>query len=185
MILLVGLLLAALAVPVLGGSFGRLSDVHFRASWTLLVAFGLQGVIGIVTGIGEGLAGGLHVASYAVLGGFLWVNRDIPGMRVVALGTALNVVAIVANGGVMPASPAALETAGIEADVDGFRNSDVVDEPKLAFLGDVFALPDSWPFANVFSIGDAVVLLGGALGLHQLTGSRLGSWPSRPPRRSR
>jgi hypothetical protein len=32
----------------------------------------------------------------------------------------------------------------------------------LAFLGDIFVLPRPFPFANVFSIGDVLIGVGGA-----------------------
>ena len=38
-----------------------------------------------------------------------------------------------------------------------------VSDPRLGFLGDVLATPSSLPLANVFSIGDVVILIGLAL----------------------
>ena len=72
--------------------------------------------------------------------------------------------AIAANGGVIPASPAALVTAGRAVSQAGFRNSAPLADPNLAFLGDIFALPPPFPFHNVFSVGDLCIALGGALG---------------------
>jgi len=40
-------------------------------------------------------------------------------------------------------------------------------------LGDVLAVPAAVPMANVFSIGDVLILVGFAYGLHHLCGSRL------------
>src|ERR671910_890224 len=91
----------------------------------------------------------------------------------VALGGALNLIAIVANGGVMPASRGALEDAGLDARSGEFANSDLVEGANVAFLGDVFAIPAGWPGANVFSLGDAVMIAGAFLALHAATGSRL------------
>ncbi|MBA2426322.1 MAG: DUF5317 family protein [Actinobacteria bacterium] len=57
-------------------------------------------------------------------------------------------------------------------------------EPNLLFLGDVFAWPVPLPLHNVFSAGDVCVVLGVALVLHQICGSRLatiGKGPRRPP----
>ena len=42
----------------------------------------------------------------------------------------------------------------------GFQNSTALAEPRLAFLGDVFHLPASWPLSNVFSVGDVPIALG-------------------------
>jgi hypothetical protein len=45
--------------------------------------------------------------------------------------------------------------------------------PRLAFLGDVFAVPASWPLSNVFSVGDMLIAVGLAWGVHRICGSRL------------
>jgi hypothetical protein len=73
----------------------------------------------------------------------------------------------------MPASPAALVAAGLPVDEPGFQNSTAVDDPRLAFLGDVFAIPASWPLSNVFSVGDVLIGVGLAWGVHRICGSRL------------
>ena len=95
----------------------------------------------------------------------------------------LNFIAIAANGGVMPARAGALRAAGLDASSGDFANSDLVHNAHVGFLGDVFAIPDGWPGANVFSVGDAVMLLGAFLVLHAATGSRL--FAAREERRPR
>jgi hypothetical protein len=94
-------------------------------------------------------------------------------MALVALGAALNLLAITANGGVMPASADALAAAGLPAAEPGFQTSAALADPRLAFLGDVFAIPASWPLSNVFSAGDVCIGAGLAWGLHRVCGSRL------------
>ena len=91
----------------------------------------------------------------------------------VGVGGLLNLVAIAANGGVMPASRGALSTAGLDVQSGQFANSDFVDGANLAFLGDVFAIPAGWPGANVFSVGDVLMLVGVFLVVHAAAGSRL------------
>ena len=54
-----------------------------------------------------------------------------------------------------------------------FINSRVLDDAKLQFLGDVFATPASLPLHNVFSIGDAILLIGVFVLVHVACGSRL------------
>jgi hypothetical protein len=164
---------SALAVPLFGGRLGALVELRLRRVWAVYAALGLAvGGVGL-PGLPDGLRSLLLVAAYPVGAVFLAANRRVPGMAVVALGAALNLLAIVANGGVMPASPAALATAGLPADQPGFQSSAAVDDPRLAFLGDVFAIPASWPLANVFSVGDVLIGLGLAWGLHRVCGSRL------------
>ena len=54
-------------------------------------------------------------------------------------------------------------------------------EPRLAFLGDVFSLPASWPLSNVFSVGDILIALGIVWALHRICRSRLASSWTRQP----
>jgi hypothetical protein len=73
----------------------------------------------------------------------------------------------------MPAAPDALATAGVQQRADAFANSRALDHPHLSFLGDVFAVPSSWPASNVFSVGDVVLVVSALLAVHCLCGSRL------------
>ena len=132
-------------------------------------------VLGLLpTVLPEGVSAVFHVVSFGLGLGFVWANRRIPGIGVIALGGAANLVAIASNGGVMPASRAALRTAGISASTHGaFRNSAAVAHPHVAWLGDVFAIPKGWPLANVFSLGDALLIVGMAVLVHSVCGSRL------------
>lgn len=118
-----------------------------------------------------------HVASYGLVGLFLLANRHLPGVWLVALGYLSNAAAIVANGGLMPASEEALRAAGRWALLEQagmvYNNSAVVGpHTKLWFLGDVFALPAGLPFANVFSVGDVLLALGALVLVPNLMGAR-------------
>jgi Family of unknown function (DUF5317) len=171
--LVVLVLVSALAVPLAGGRLGALVELRLRHVWAVYAALGLA-VLGVgLPGLPDGLRSLLLVTAYPVGAVFLAANWRVPGMVLTALGAALNLLAILANGGVMPASPAALAAAGLPAAEPGFRNSSVVDDPRLAFLGDVFAIPASWPLSNVFSVGDLLIGVGLAWGLHRICGSRL------------
>jgi hypothetical protein len=165
--------LSALAVPLAGGRLGALAELRLRHLWAVYAALGLAVLAIGLPGLPEWLRSLLLVAAYPVGAVFLAANRRVPGMLLTALGAALNLLAIAANGGVMPASPAALATAGLAAGEAGFQNSAVLADPRLAFLGDVFAVPASWPLSNVFSVGDVLIAVGLAWGLHRICGSRL------------
>ena len=115
----------------------------------------------------------MHLATYVAAGWYVVLNRRIPGLWIVALGAASNGIAIAANGGTLPASRTALETAGIHLEPGEFLNSGVLEHPHLGFLGDVFAIPAGFPLANVFSVGDVLIVLGVAWGSHRVCGSRL------------
>src|SRR4051812_13759514 len=172
---LLGLLTLVVAtVPLAGGRLARIGDVRFRRTWAGIAALLVQtAILRVFPHADPGLLAGLHLTSYGLLFYFLAANFDVPGLLLIGLGGALNALAIAANDGVMPARPAALDLAGIAQAPGQFVNSGAVSEPKLWFFGDVFALPHGWPLANVFSIGDVLLVLGAFVLLHRLSGSRL------------
>ncbi|MDQ7800285.1 MAG: DUF5317 domain-containing protein [Armatimonadota bacterium] len=188
MLLLVPLALSLCLGWARGGSLRNLLSADLRSPWVPLLALGLQLAIFEPTGPLPFLRGrelAVHALSYGVLGSFLWLNRHLPGMWLVALGFASNAAAILANGGLMPASEEALRTAGRWALVEEagrvYNNSTVIGpSTKLWFLGDVFAIPAGLPLANVFSFGDVLLALGAVVLVPALMGAR----PARPPLRA-
>jgi DHA3 family macrolide efflux protein-like MFS transporter len=167
--------LTLLTVPLFRGRLLSLAEVRFRALWALGAALALQAAFLFSTPEAElpALFGSFHVTSYLLAGIFLWTNRGLPGAWLIALGGALNLLAIAANQGIMPASPDALAAAGLIDAPNWFTNSAALPDPNLAFLGDVFAIPPPFPVHNVFSPGDILIALGGAFAIHRLCGSRL------------
>jgi hypothetical protein len=174
MTLALAFVLLVLTVPLAGGRLSSLETIRLRWVWLAFVACGVQVVlVTVVPGGDSDLHRILHLGSYALVGACVLRNLDLRFLWVAALGGLLNLIAIAANGGVMPASRGALETAGLEVQHGSFTNSDLVDDAHVAFLGDVFAIPAGWPGANVFSVGDGLMVLGAFLVLHAATGSRL------------
>ncbi len=174
-------LLVLCSVPLLGGRLTALSEVHFSGTWIIGAALGAQIVIISLLPAGNGPEHqAVHVGTYVVAGVFVWRNRAIPGLAVAAVGGLSNFLAIAANGGIMPALPSALRTAGIEQPAGEFANSTAVSGAHLQALGDVFAIPASWPAANVFSVGDMLIIAGAAWFLHRISGSKGLSWLRRP-----
>ena len=168
------LVLCLASVPLARGRLGALADVRFRAAWLALVA--IAGQILIISLLPQGdvwLHHAVHLATYGLIAAFLWANRHIAYLWLAALGGALNLAAITANGGVMPADPDALAAAGVHQQAGDFANSTALAHPHLSFLGDVFAVPASWPVSNVFSVGDVILVVAALLALHCLCGSRL------------
>ena len=168
-------LLCLASVPLARGRLGALAELELRATWLLLAGLGAQILVISVFPDGAGaLHTGVHLASYACIAAFVAVNwARVPFLWLIALGGVLNLAAIAANGGVMPADPDALAAAGIATPAGEFSNSTAVADAKLQFLGDVLWLPSSWPVHNVFSVGDVLIVVGAFLALHTISGSRL------------
>ena len=169
------LILSLISVPLLGGRLSALADVQLRLVPLVVGALAIQIlIVNVIPGGSHDLHAAVLIATYLVIGVTLAANIRMPGVPLIAAGGLANFLAIVTNDGVMPASEAALRTAGLPADPNGYTNSGLVENANLAFLGDIFAMPASWPAANVFSIGDLLLALGAFVLLHAVCGSRLG-----------
>jgi hypothetical protein len=158
-IILVAAIAAILTVPLTGRSLSPLAKLQLHRVWLVSLSLGLQVVITVIPRFPSWLGEPLHLASFVLSAAFLWSNRHLPGAGLVALGATLNVAAIAANHGTMPATAWAWRTAGFPLLTDGFQNSNVVSGARLWWLGDVFAVPNGWPLANVFSVGDVIVVV--------------------------
>jgi hypothetical protein len=151
--------LAALLFPLLlGRGLRGLLRIRLRAL-SLVWAALLTQVVVVEVPMPHSLAVVTHLASYLLAAAFLWLNRALRGLPLVALGAACNGVTIALNGGTLPASAQAVRRAGISAE-DEFLNSAVLPDPVLPWLGDVFAWPQPLPLANVFSVGDVLIVAG-------------------------
>jgi len=152
-----------------GGRWQGLSALRVRWPWLPAVALALQVAIGAgpVRGLGAGRTV-LLVASYALVGAWLWLNalaRSGPlrwALVAVAEGWLLNAVVMVANGG-MPVSNAALAHIGHAgaAVAEGHLWKHVVVSPatRMPLLGDVIPVPTPL-LRSVVSVGDLFMLAG-------------------------
>lgn len=168
----VGAIVLGLVIGFLrGGRLGALGQLRLGGIWILFLGLLLQLLIfpsplWSPAPIRHGVEF-LHVASYAFTVAFLIWNRRV--LWPVIPGMILNVLPIVANGGYMPASLDALrssgrheEAAALAASSDGtFGNVVVMGErTRLDFLGDWIYVPEWFPLATSFSIGDVLILAG-------------------------
>lgn len=157
------------AVPIgvalgylVGGRLDRLGTMRFEWAWLAIVGLIVQVLLfsPLLTAVADAEVGAaVYVVSTAAVLVAVLRNISVPGMPLVWLGAASNLAAVIANGGIMPTTDAALATAGLEP-VTGLSNSAVVANPALAPLTDIFALPAWFPLANVFSIGDVLIGVG-------------------------
>jgi Family of unknown function (DUF5317) len=201
---LVGALLSCLIAVLRGGSLLALGTLRLRWLPLPLFAFGLQfaafGPAGELVG---GPAVLWQLGTSALVLAFLLVNLRYRSLAVVALGTALNLLAITLNGGYMPARPAEVRAIGFpqvaeRLERDGhFQKTGRLDEStRLPLLGDVFRLPLPGP-DRLVSAGDVLVATGIFLFIQEALvprrrgpirrGRRISGWtaapaiPTRPP----
>jgi hypothetical protein len=173
--LVLALCVVGLASPALfGGKLSRLALVRFRGWWIVVAALLSQIlIIEIFPEVNRTFLDGVHLATYVAAGVFVILNWNIPGLLIIAAGGAMNGITIALNGGQLPASREALKMAGIELAKGDFVNSGVLKDPVLPLLGDIFVWPAPFPLANVFSFGDALIVIGTFYAAHKITGSRL------------
>lgn len=161
------ILVGLLAGIASGGRPGALARPSFRAPAIVTAAVIVQVALGLVP---TGARFPLVVASYAAVGVWLVLNAvgRPPVLRaaivVVAVGWAVNLAAIVPNGG-MPVSGPALATAGLPSDTrveEGhlFKHVPATSDSVLRPLGDVIPVR---PFRAVISIGDIALFAGLAM----------------------
>jgi len=155
-------LLALVVGRLLGGRLSALADTPILGKGLAFAAIGLQLVAFPVDLLPwttpSAVAKGLWLCSYALLVAMLLLNARLRGTPLLAAGLVCNVVAILANGGLMPVRAGALEGAGDDYHVH--NNSIKLAEPHVSALIDRWAAPHWVPFANVFSVGDVLIALG-------------------------
>jgi Family of unknown function (DUF5317) len=165
-ILLISIPIGIAAGFALGRRLENLAGRRF--AWAPLAIAGLLVQVVLFSPLGGNLARGfepaLYVASTAAVLAAVVRNIRMTGLPIAALGALSNLAAIVANGGAMPADPAALAAAGL-AGPGTNTNSVVLEHPALQPLTDMFAIPAGVPLANVFSIGDVLIGVGVAVAI--------------------
>jgi uncharacterized SAM-binding protein YcdF (DUF218 family) len=180
----------ALALPFLigvvvampfGGRVRRLAQVRLRWIWLAYGALAIQIVAfpgrSLPWSTPDGVAVGLWILSDLLLIAVVARNIRIPGVALVAAGLCSNLIAVLANGGHMPALPRALAAAGLHYTQS--MNSKAMAHPALPWLVDRWAAPHWFPLANIYSVGDVLIAIGGFVLALAVTGARM---PGRKPR---
>ena len=175
---------------LLGGGLGRLAETPIAGKELVFAAIGLQMIAFpwsfLPWTTPSGLARAIWIVSFALLIAMLVRNRALPGLAIIAAGLMCNIVAVVANNGLMPVRPSALLAAGTQYHVH--NNSIQVGDPNLGLLIDRWAAPQWLPMGNVFSVGDVLIAIGTVVAIvaaMQPPGggrsllSRIGGWRGR------
>lgn len=161
MFILYALPLGVLVGLLLRGRLAGIASIQLRAAPLMVAALWAQ-VLLFSTPVGDLLgpvAPAAYVTSTAAVLAAILANLRTPGLSFVAVGAASNLLAIVANGGVMPASAAAYAALG-RVIPETYTNTRFLGDPAFAILTDVIPLPAGLPFTNVVSIGDVLIGIG-------------------------
>lgn len=131
-----------------------INPLHYN--WLAFVAIGIQVFIfsglKILVLIPNLIVALLHILSYIVILLFIIINKSVNGIIIIGIGTLLNSIVILLNGGYMPSS--SLSTA-VHNNVEKLTGATL-----LPWLGDIFHLPYWLPLTNGFSIGDMCIAVG-------------------------
>ena len=169
--ILLSFVVAGLALGLAkGGSLSGLGNIPFRFSWLIPLGFVAQAIIFSPVFGSSNLSPfipAVYLLAHFVLLVAVVLNRHLRPLWVLGLGLVLNLAVMSANGGLMPTSPEQLAISGHGQQSEKLRleghvlNAQLLTpETRLAFLGDILAIPAPIPLSTVFSVGDIFIGLG-------------------------
>jgi len=150
----------------------RRIGLAFIAYLPQYLAFGLSATRRLFS---DEIASVFLISSQILLLVFIYWNRRLPGFLLLGAGLALNLIAITANGGLMPISPETVAQIAPSAPPGSWQvrerlgnGKDIVlpaEEMRFPIFADRFVFP-AWIFPQVasfraaFSLGDVLIALG-------------------------
>jgi hypothetical protein len=166
MLLIVAAVLGFVIGVVARGDVRRLGDLRLRWPVVVLVALAIKelGVWGPLAG-SRVWAPVLYSVSLAVLIAWaVWHVRRLPGVWLAALGMAMNLAVVLANGGHMPVAPDLAHRGPSQLVEQGYLGQYVLEGPgtRLAYLDDRIQLPGvlGTLLPQAYSLGDLVMSAG-------------------------
>ena len=167
-IYLEALILAIVLGYIFKGRLRNLAELEFKGLFLFIAAFLIQFIIDIKMAhpLIQAYGRYFHVFSYLLLFYGLYVNRKIPGMAIIGVGIFLNFLAIVANGGYMPADPRTISPEWLSMMKRGILGTHtLIDEhTRLKFLADNIYLsfyPITFSYGKpIISFGDIFLTIG-------------------------
>jgi len=106
------------------------------------------------------------IFSYVLLLYVAWINKEIKGIDMIALGIGLNFFVILANSGQMPVLLSSLYKAGLHDFIQNLKEGTyathvlISEKTLFKFLADVIPLSPPFPDPSVVSVGDFLMFYG-------------------------
>ncbi len=156
-----------------GCALERIAAISLRHAWLVLLALALQlPLLRAEAGPRQHIAvqQALFLASHLLLLAFVALNRRSTAIKIAGVGVVCNLIAILANGGLMPISPETLVQINPGSSLAQFPvgshygfSKDVIlprQGTALWLLSDILALPPPFPWPAAFSLGDLIIAVG-------------------------
>ena len=157
MLVLVPLVLALVIGALSGGRIGDLANLRFRWPWFVVMVLVIREAV-LLRPL-NGIDGVQYVYAAALAGLVAWTAwhvRHVPGVWVVTVGAATNLIVVLANGARMPVAP---ELAGALVNRGHLAQYTLMGpDTNLNGLGDWIGFP--WPVPGAYSPGDILIALG-------------------------
>jgi hypothetical protein len=151
----------------------QIAGISLRSAWLALVALAIQyPLLRAPGGTTQqfGVEQALFLLAHVLLLAFVWLNRRYVGIQILGLGVALNLAAILANGGFMPITPETLAQINPGSSLEQWPigthyvySKDVIlsrEGTRLWALSDVLVVPPPFPWPTAFSLGDLLIAVG-------------------------
>ncbi|MDF2890864.1 MAG: hypothetical protein K0R80_1231 [Clostridia bacterium] len=152
------------------GKFSNMKDAEIHKWYLIVSAFLIEFIAVFLSNKGYQVVSNnifaIHFITYSLLFIGIYFNISKLSFKLIMLGTFLNFLVIMLNGGQMPVSQEAMISAGLAGDLKALIDGEVITHAVIAkdtvlkFLGDIFILPKPYPRPKVFSIGDVFMAVG-------------------------
>src|SRR5690606_1875513 len=105
----------------------------------------------------------LYLSSFLLVLAGIYLNRDLPGRKLMLLGVSLNLLVIVLNGFKMPVTENLLLWTTEEeffASSQALTHSIMEPGTRLKLLSDIFIIPPGFFGSGIYSLGDFLLYIG-------------------------
>ncbi|HEY2598715.1 MAG TPA: DUF5317 family protein [Candidatus Dormibacteraeota bacterium] len=157
MLLLVALVIGLVAGVAAGGKLGNVANVNIRWPWLVVAALVVREAAAL-SPLSEvdGVQYVYVVALAALVAWTAWHSSRLRGAWIVAVGAAMNLVVIIANGARMPVAPSLAGPLLERSHIGQYMM--MGPGSNLGWLGDWIGVPG--PLGGAYSPGDAVIAIG-------------------------